>query len=155
MTALRRLIAQDLPRLRQFWIEHWAGEEMIVHGEAFQPDQLQGFVTEDWGGVVTYIIRNRECEIISLDSLQEGRGIGSQLMHAVVDEARRQDCRRIFLSATNDNLRALGFYQKRGFELVGIRRRALDETRKIKPRVPLIGENDIPLRDEIELERRL
>ena len=31
----------------------------------------------------------------------------------------------------------------------------MDEVRKIKPDVPLIGENGIPLNDEIELEKNL
>jgi hypothetical protein len=48
MVTLRRVTPEDLPRLRRFWFEHWAGEEMIVHGEVFRPDQLQGFVSEDW-----------------------------------------------------------------------------------------------------------
>ena len=57
----RRLTNDDLPRLRQFWIEHWGGEETIARG-------------------------------------------------------------------------------------------AINETRKIKPEIPPIGYNNIPLRDEIELE---
>lgn len=31
----------------------------------------------------------------------------------------------------------------------------MEEVRKVKPNVPLIGENNIPLRDEIELEKNL
>lgn len=61
-------------------------------------------------------------------------------------------CKRIFLITTNDNLHALGFYQRRGFELVSINRNALSETRKLKPNLPLTGMNNIPLWDEIELE---
>ena len=72
-------------------------------------------------------------------------------MHA----ARERGCRRLFLITTNDNLRALAFYQKRGFELAALRRGALNESRKLKPSIPLIGENGIPLRDEIELEMSL
>jgi len=49
-------------------------------------------------------------------------------------------------------LNALGFYQKRGFELVAVHRGAVNESRKIKPGISLIGANNIPLRDEIELE---
>jgi RimJ/RimL family protein N-acetyltransferase len=73
-------------------------------------------------------------------------------MHAVVEEARNQNCRRVFLITTNDNLKALGFYQKRGFELVAVHRGAVNVSRKIKPGIPLVGCNEIPLRDEIELE---
>jgi GNAT superfamily N-acetyltransferase len=155
MSPLRRLTPGDLPRLRRFWVDHWSGDEMIVHGEVFRPEQLQGFATEDWDGVVTYCVRNGECEIISLDSLQEGRGIGTALIKAVVEEARGHGCRRVVLSTTNDNLEALGFYQRRGFTLVQVLPGAVDESRKLKPGVPTIGRNRIPLRDEIELEMRL
>ena len=47
------------------------------------------------------------------------------------------------------------FYQKRGFALVALHRNAIEQSRKIKPQIPLIGEYGIPLRDEIELEMEL
>jgi GNAT superfamily N-acetyltransferase len=93
-----------------------------------------------------------QCEITSLDSLQAGRGIGTQLIDEVILEARKRNCHRLFLITTNDNLNALGFYQRREFELSALYRGAVNETRKSKPSIPLIGENRIPLRDEIELE---
>jgi GNAT superfamily N-acetyltransferase len=155
MTPLRRLTPEDLPRLRQFWLEQWFGDEMLVHGEAFRPEQLEGFVNEDWTGLVTYFIGPAGCEIISMDSLREGGGTGSALVDAVAQEAARRGCARLFLSTTNDNLRALGFFQRRGFELVAVRRGAVTESRKHKPGIPVLGENDIPVRDEIELELRL
>ncbi len=155
MSGLRRLTPGDLPRLRAFWLEHWASDEIIVHGEAFRPDQVEGFVMEDWGGLVTYCLRGDECEIVSLDSLQEGQGTGTALMRAVVSEARARGCARVVLTTTNDNLGALGFYQKRGFALVKILRGAVNETRKVKPAIPMIGAHGIPLRDEIELEMKL
>lgn len=128
---------------------------MILHGETIRPEQVHGFATEDWGGVVTYRIRNSDCEIVSLDSLDNGRGIGAALLRAVVDEARARGCARLVLTTTNDNLRALGFYQKRGFTLVKVRPGAVDEARKVKPAIPEIGEDGIPLRDEIDLEMKL
>lgn len=155
MISLRRLIPEDLPRLRQFWIDQWSGAEMIVHADVFRPDQVEGFVNEDWSGLVTFVIGPSGCEIISLDSLKEGGGTGSALIDIVAEEAARRGCTRLFLSTTNDNLRALGFYQRRGFELVAVRRGAVTESRKRKPGIPLIGDNEIPVRDEIELELRL
>lgn len=155
MTALRRITQDDLPRLKQFWREHWLGEEMLVHGDVYRPEQLEGFVNEDWSGLVTYRIDGQGCEIISLDSLKEGMGIGTALIQAVADEAEQRGCRRVYLSTTNDNLHGLGFYQRRGFELAGIRRGAVTESRKRKPGIPYLGENEIPIRDEIELEMPL
>ena len=158
MPALRRLTQDDLPRLRQFWIEHWGGEEMISRGTIYRPEQLEGFVVEDgeeWVGLLTFVLKADECEVMSLDSLREGQGIGSKLIDQITDEARTQGCKRLFLITTNDNLNALGFYQKRGFEIVAIHRGAVNESRKRKPSIPLVGYNNIPLRDEIELEMPL
>ena len=128
---------------------------MLVHGVVFRTDQLDGFVTEEqgqWIGLVTFFMSQAGCEIISLNSLEEGRGIASRLIEEVIGVAKEGGCRRVFLSTTNDNLHALGFYQKRGFELAAIRRSAVNESRKIIPQIPLTGYNDIPIRDEIELE---
>ncbi|MEO8356808.1 MAG: GNAT family N-acetyltransferase [Chloroflexota bacterium] len=155
---VRRLAVDDLPHLRQFWIEHWGGEEMITRGTVYRPEQLDGFVVEDdneWIGLLTFVIQDHECEITSLDSLREEQGIGSTLINKAIQEARARQCRRLFLITTNDNLNALGFYQKRGFEMVTIHRGAVNGSRMIKPGIPLIGMNNIPLRDEIELEMKL
>ena len=152
---LRSLTREDLPLLRRFWIEHWGGEEMITRGRVYRPEQLEGFVFEDgeeWLGLLTFFIEDGECEVTSLDSLREGQGIGSTLIDKAIEEARARGCRRLFLITTNDNLNALGFYQKRRFEMVAIYRGAVNESRKRKPGIPLIGMNGIPLRDEIELE---
>jgi len=153
--SIRRLTRNDLPRFRQFWRENWGDEFVVAHGVIYHPDTLDGFIAcggGEWLGEITYTFSGNDCEIVSLDSLRESQGIGTKLINAVVEEARKRNCRRVFLITTNDNLNALGFYQKRGFELVAIHRGAVDESRKIKPSIPLIGDNNIPLRDEIELE---
>lgn len=158
MPTLRRLSSNDLPRLRQFWIDHWGGGEMITRGNVYRPEQLEGFVVEEdgeWIGLLTFVVREGECEVTSLDSLREGKGIGSKLIDQALEEARARGCTRLFLITTNDNLNALGFYQRRGFEIVTVYRRAVNESRKLKPGIPLVGYNNIPLRDEIELERAL
>ncbi len=152
---LRRLTPDDLPRLRQFWVEHWGDEMMITRGRIYRPEQLEGFVSEDadeWIGLLTYVIENNELEVMSLDSLREGQGIGTLLLKEAIEQARSSNCQRIFLITTNDNLNALGFYQKRGFKLAALYPGAINESRKLKPSISLIGMNDIPLRDEIELE---
>ena len=157
-SILRRLTPADLPRLRQFLTEHWGGEEIIARGNIYRPEQLDGFVVEDeneWLGLVTFFIRDDECEVTSLDSLREGKGIGTQLIEKAIEEARAGICKRLFLITTNDNLHALGFYQKRGFEIVTVYRGAVNESRKRKLGIPLVGMNGIPLRDEIELEMML
>lgn len=157
--TIRKLTDDDLPRLREHWRKHWGDEFVVSRGVIHRPDSVDGgfvaLVGDKWIGEVTFHIPDDECEIVSLDSLREGQGIGTQLIGAVVEEARKRACRRVWLITTNDNLHALGFYQKRGFEMVAVHRGAVNESRKIKPHISLIGMNNIPLRDEIELEMKL
>lgn len=155
MAAIHRLTAADIPRLRQFWNERWDAEFVVAHGTVFNPENVSGFIAldgNDWIGLITYTFSDTDCEIISIDSLRENEGIGTALIEKVIEEAKSNQCRRVHVSTTNANLRALGFYQKRGFCLSALYRDAVNEARKLKPSIPLIGENDIPLRDEIELE---
>ncbi len=158
MASLHRLTATDLPRLRQFWKKRWGDESVVVHGTVFHPDNLSGFIAlngTEWVGAITFTFTDDECEIVSLDSLRENAGVGTALVNAVIEEARQLNCRRVRLTTTNDNLRALGFYQKRGFRLACLRVGAVDEARAIKSSIPPVGENSIPLHDEIELEMAL
>ena len=159
MIELQRLTPADLSRLRQFWRDRWDDDFVVAHGVVYSPDGLDGFAAldgEEWVGLITYTFLGEDCEIVSIDSTREGQGIGTKLLDAAVTEIRKQNnCRRVFLITTNDNLNALAFYQKRGFEIVKVNRGALNESRKIKPSIPLIGMYDIPLRDEIELEIKL
>ncbi len=156
--AYRRSDPEDLPRLRSFWREHWGDDFVVAHGVVYRPDAVEGFIAVDgneWVGLITYTCLETGCEIVSLDSLRERQGIGSRLIEFVTMEARQAGCRRLFLITTNDNLEALGFYQKRGFRLSALHRAALDASRKIKPGIPLTGLHGIPLRDELELEMQL
>ncbi|MEW6239324.1 MAG: GNAT family N-acetyltransferase [Chloroflexota bacterium] len=155
MASIHRLTAADLPRLRQFWKERWDDEFVVAHGTVFNPENVSGFLAlddNDWIGLITYTFLDTDCEIVSIDSLRENEGIGTALIEKVIEEAKASQCRRVHVTTTNDNLRALGFYQKRGFQFCALRVNALEKTRNIKPEIPLIGENGIPLRDEIELE---
>lgn len=155
MISIHRITAADIPRLRQFWEKQWSGDFVLAHGTTFHPENVSGFIALDdneWIGLITYTFLETDCEIVSVDSLRENMGIGASLVEKVVEEARANQCRRVHLTTTNDNLRALGFYQKRGFKLLALRPGVMEETRKLKPGIPLTGENGIPIQDEIDLE---
>ena len=152
---IRRLDADDREWVSRFVAEHWGAETVVVHGMVYLPEQLPGFVAElgnEKIGLVSYHIEQGSCEIVTLNSLRSSAGIGTALLEAVKRKARQSRCWRLWVITTNDNLSAVRFYQKRGFALVAIHRNALVESRKIKPEIPLIGLDGIPLRDEIELE---
>ena len=75
--------------------------------------------------------------------------------NAVRDTAIKARCRRLWLLTANDNLSALRFYQKWGLHIVAVYPNALEKSRRLKPEIPLLGREGIPLRDEIELEMTL
>jgi GNAT superfamily N-acetyltransferase len=146
--------SEDREWVTQFISERWGAEFIVAHGKVYHPRDLQGFVAitnAKRAGLITYVIEQDDCEIVSLDSLEHKKGIGTALVEAVKKTARERGCERVWLTTTNDNLNALRFYQKRGFALVTIHRNAIEMTRRYKP-VPLTGGDDIPIRDEIELE---
>jgi len=152
---IRHTGEDDAEWIEHFTVEHSHAPYVVAHGEIFYPHELPGFVAESGPeclGLITYRIDETECEIITLDCNLHNHGVGTALLEAVATEARTLGCVRLCLITTNDNLRALGFYQKRGFELVEVRRGAVDRSREVKPQIPLVGETGIPVRDEIELE---
>jgi len=147
----------------RFWVEllsrdAWGSEVVIVHGEMYQPAELDGMIAEVGGekaGLATYRIKGGACEIVTLNAMRPGLGIGNLLIRQVTGLAEHKGCEKIWLITTNDNTRALRFYQKNGFHLSGLRVGVMENYRKIKPEIPLTGEDGIPIRDEIELEMEL
>jgi ribosomal protein S18 acetylase RimI-like enzyme len=82
--------------------------------------------------------------------------VGSALIAEVEQIARRAGCTRLWLITTNDNVDALRFYQRRGFRLAALRPGAVDDSRtRLKPEIPDVGDHDIPIRDELELEQEI
>jgi ribosomal protein S18 acetylase RimI-like enzyme len=136
-------------------VASWGDTRVVSRGNLIDAIQLPGFVAIDGPdpiGLLTYRLDGDECEVVTLNSLVEGRGVGTALIEAARAVAEAAGCRRLWLITTNDNTPGLRFYQKRGFRLVAVHRNAIEESRRLKPRISLIGLDGIPLRDEIELE---
>lgn len=158
-STVRALADEDRSWARDFLRERWGDEIVVAHGVVFRPATLPGLVLTDGSdaavGLLTYSIEGDACEVVTIDAIVEGRGHGSRLIEAVVDVARGAGCSRLWLITTNDNVRALGFYGSHGFDVVAVREGAIEESRKLKASIPLVNEHGVPIRDEIEMERRL
>lgn len=144
--------------VNQFLIDNWFSTDISVRGKIIDGTKIDGFLLQENNkiiGLITYKFFGDVCEIISLDSKKESIGIGTMLVKEVENIAINNKCKKMRLITTNDNMRALQFYQKRGFCLTKLYPNAMEDVRKQKPDIPLLGDNDIPLRDEIELEKVL
>ena len=139
-----------------YWKKHWGDDFMVTRGEIIRPDMVRGIVArvgEQMVALLTYRIVDRSMEITSLDSDMPGRGIGSSLLAQAEHSALAHICLRVWLITTNDNLEALAFYQRRGYQLTAVYPDAVEETRKYKPQIPEYAFNEIPIRDELLLEK--
>ena len=108
-------------------------------------------------GIVTYERARPRAELAALavQRDQRNRGIGAALVEAAAAAVRQAGAGELWLVTTNDNLDALRLYQRHGFRLTEIRPAALEESRRQKPQIPLVGDYGIPLRDELVLVRTL
>ena len=157
--TVRSLTDDDRPWLTGFMTERWGVPLAAGGGRLHRLDDLPGFaaVSADGAvaGVVTYLIEADTCEVVSIDSVVQGEGVGTALLEAACQAAAAAGCRRVRLITTNDNVDALRFYQRRGFALIELRRGAVEESRRMKPQIPEVGAYGIPIRDELVLVREL
>jgi GNAT superfamily N-acetyltransferase len=154
---IRAATADDRAWIERHLTRSWGSATVISRGTAHDASHLPALVAvqdDEIVGLATYNVAGDECELVSLDALRRGQGMGSALLAAVAEQATRHGCHRLWLITTNDNLDALRFYQRRGMRLVAVHPGAVDESRRLKPSIPLIGEHGIPIHDELELELR-
>jgi len=153
-----RIKDSDRPNIAIFVEKHWGSKVVMSSGRVFMPHEEQGFLERCDGGIVgllTYRIEDRAMEILTLNATLEGQGIGSSLMLNAIEAARAENCERIWLTTTNDNLRGIGFYQRLGYRMVKINLGTVDEARKTKPEIPKVGHRGVPIHDEIVMELEL
>jgi len=144
--------------LRKLIRRCWAGEKSVSRGKIFFPHKLPGFIAfkdKKYLGLITYNLKGRECEIVTLNSLVKKKRIGLALVEKVKRKTKKLGCKRVWLITTNDNVNAILFWQKTGFSLKAVYPNAILLSRKLKPAIPLIGNYGIPIRDEIELEFKI
>jgi ribosomal protein S18 acetylase RimI-like enzyme len=133
----------------------WGGPMCAAMGALYDTRELPGFVAVEEGallGALLYREAGGGMEVSALFSLVEGQGAGQKLLDAAAAEAKRQNLKRLWLITTNDNTRAIRFYQRYGFRLKAVHIGAVNEARKLKPSIPPTGDDGIPIEHEFEFE---
>ncbi len=141
--------------IENFLLENWGADFVLSRGQKHYPAQHEALIAEESGqrlGLLTFRQEGDAMEVLTLDSLIPNQGTGSMLLDQLRSLAAHRKVARIWLITTNDNLDALRFYQRKGFDLCALHRNEVAKARQHKPSIPLRGSFGIPIRHEIELE---
>ena len=155
---IEEITEKNRQRVNDILINEWEATDIIIRGNVIDGTKLDGFLAvkdNEIIGLITYMIEKNECEIVSLNSFEENKGIATRLINVVKEIAIKKNCTRLKLITTNDNIRGIEFYQKRGFVFANIYINAIENSRKLKPEIPMYADNGLPIGDEIEFEMRL
>ncbi|MFB3906053.1 MAG: ribosomal protein S18-alanine N-acetyltransferase [Acidobacteriota bacterium] len=127
--GIRLATFEDIPALQRL--------DGLCGLNAWTPDIYKGLILNDacrvtvWFTGLTIVgfcaVRTVKPELellkIGVEPERQGEGIGTDLLHGALKTAADLGCRECFLEVRWSNERALSFYIKEGFEMVGIRRR--------------------------------
>jgi ribosomal protein S18 acetylase RimI-like enzyme len=152
---IRPIVNSDRGWISGFIGSEWGSPIIVTRGNLHDCTELPGYIAErneEILGLILYEIEKESCEMISLNTLKKGIGVGTDLINRLKDHLRSIGCKRLWLVTTNDNLAAQEFYRKRGFILRSIYPDSIAGSRQLKPEIPELGCNGIPIRDEIEFE---
>lgn len=157
--TLRPLAPADRAVVTPILVREWGATEVLALslGEPVDASVLPGWLAERDGevvGLLTYLADGDVVELVTINAFVGG-GVGAALLAELIAHCRAAGVRTIRLTTTNDNTRALRFYQRAGFRLTALHVGAVDEARKRKPEIPELGFDDIPVRDELELTMEL
>jgi ribosomal protein S18 acetylase RimI-like enzyme len=161
--SIRPLATEDMPWAERFLAEALGGRMQARRGELIDALGEAGLVAVVDGravGLAAWRLEAggqvAELTILAVEEDARGRGIGRALVDEAVAALRALGVERAWLVTTNDNLAALRLYQRAGWRMAALRPGAVDAARRsIKPGIPIVGDDGIPIRDEIELERRI
>jgi ribosomal protein S18 acetylase RimI-like enzyme len=155
MIRVRPMELADRPWVNRLLEDAFADATVARKGVLIDASVLPGFVATEGGrpvGFLTYDAAHGECEVVAIISVEEGRGIGRALMDAAHEHAVAAGYRRLWVVTTNDNTRALRFYQLWGMSLCAFYRHGGRRSRRGKPALPERGADGIPLEHELEFE---
>ena len=102
-------------------------------------------------GFVSFAELHDDLIVVALGIIPEyqGVGVGRRLVASAEKEARRLKKKRMLVSTSNDDLPALAFYQRLGFQIYEVKPNAVAE----KHGKVLKGIGNLPIRDELRLQK--
>jgi len=98
-----KLKKKDGPLVAVFVAASRGSPMSVSRGRIFNTSELPGFMYKEGekiAGLLTYHIEGGDCEIVTLNSLFNNRGLASQLIDKVIQKAKAIGCKRVWLITT-------------------------------------------------------
>lgn len=120
------------------------GDLYALDGQTGQPVGMVLAIPLDDGAV--------ELKAVAVDESMHGQGVGSRMLHAVLDDLRGRGVRRVVVGTSSSGVGQLAYYQKAGFRLLRVERDFFSPGRGYPEG---LTENGIPLRDMVWMDQDL
>ena len=133
----------------------WGDPIQLMFNQTFRVAQEPAITAKKDGNIIGFIsyndFRKNAVLIMALGILPgfQGCGIGRTLVEQVENYAKSQGKQQLLVVTSNDNLPALAFYQRHGFQLFEVAPNVIAE--KLGGQKP--GFARIPIRDELRLRK--
>ncbi len=154
---IRQALCEDVESLSALVTSFWGDLVQLMFDHQFTVTEHPAFIAESDNKIVGFVFytafQDNAVLIVALGVLPQyhGCGIGHALIAQVEQFAKEQRRNRLQVVTTNDNLLALGFYQRAGFQLFEVIPNIIAE----KLRGVQLGVAQIPIRDELRLRKFL
>jgi ribosomal protein S18 acetylase RimI-like enzyme len=151
--TIRPTTPTDRARIAELASYFWGETEVECFNRTYQVDLLPAAAACSESaivGVASYALEESTVNLVMLNVLPDwqGQGAARALIAAVQDAARGEGATRMVVATTNDDLPALGLYQRLGFTITEVLPGKLVEHHGgIES-----GFASIPVRDEIQME---
>ena len=126
---IRRMTEADLPAAadleQRYFSVPWTLEGLL---ESFRRPEYLFLVVEEEGKVIGYaglsqVLDEGDVTKIVVDEAYQGRGLGTLLVNALLQEGEKRGIQTFTLEVRAGNRAAIHVYEKLGFEVEGVRRR--------------------------------
>ena len=129
-------------------------EEQLTFDRKFMVAKLPAYIAKVGKNIIgfaSFAEVNSDIIIVALSVLPQyqNAGVGKSLIEKVEAEAKRLGKKKLLVSASNDDLPALAFYQSLGFQIYEVKPNVIAE----KHGMALKGIGGLPVRDELRLQK--
>jgi len=147
---------KDSRKIEELTRLFWEEPEQMTFDMKFKIHELPAYIAESNGKLIGFIAHKplkKSMLIAALAVLPkyQGAGVGKALIRKVEEKARQLSKKKLLVSTSNDDLPALAFYQKLGFQIFEVKPNVIAE----KHGKAIVGIGGIPIRDEIRLYKTL